>query len=782
MTAWLLPVAAALLWAGMLVRPLLGTDAPFAALIALGACSLVGALALVLTRVRSREGAAQVAGSVPAVAALIAAVGLVVLGIGWNGWRAEAAAHPFLGTRAEHPVTISGSLRTDPSPGAFGWSAVLSATRLEDADEAFSLREPVWVSAHGDLPGARRGDRIAVDGTLEAPTDDFAGFLRSKGIGVELNVETMRTLGPPLDPIGRLASSARAFLQASLARLFEPREAGLMMGLALGDTTELDPGLERDFRATGLSHLLAVSGGNVAMVLAPVLALLSLLRAPPSVRFIIGVATVVFFVILTGAEPSVLRAGVMAGIALTGVLLGRARSTAGVLAASVVVLLLLDPFLAGSLGFQLSVSATAGLAAMAGPLAAKLAWMPRPLAVAVAATLAAQIGVAPLLLFAFGWIPLVAIPANVLAFAAVAPAMLLGLAAAATSPFLPWLGSLLAGLARLPLGYLEAVADRLASVPLPSLTSHGGVGALVVGGAILAVSVWWVRRDKRPIPRAVLLGAITVVPVVVFVSGLQAGAPGRLEIRFLDVGQGDAALVRSPAGATILVDAGPEPDDVANDLAALGVRRLDAVVATHAHADHIAGFPTVFARVPIGLVLEPGCRGTAPAYADFVDAIGDEEIPVRHPRIGDVFSIGDVRIDVLAPSVCAPMGDENDDSLVTRISVGGDTVLFTGDAEVPEQTELLESGIDLRADVLKVPHHGGDTSVPELFAAVDAPVGSIGVGEENSYGHPNARVLKLLGEAGTQVFRTDAPGDEDIVVTFEGDPAASDVAVRYEAA
>jgi len=249
-------------------------------------------------------------------------------------------------------------------------------------------------------------------------------------------------------------------------------------------------------------------------------------------------------------------------------------------------------------------------------------------------------------------------------------------------------------------------------------------------------------------------------------NAVAAGRPGGLTVTFFDVGQGDAALVRSPAGAAILVDGGPDPEQVATKLYAEGVHRLDLVVATHPHADHVAGLPAVLARFPVGLVLDPGCPGDSPAYAAFLEALAASGDPVGHPRSGARLRIGDVDIQVLGPEHCAhgTDSDPNNESLVLRASVGGETVLFPGDAEVAEQTEILRDERPLlAATVLKVVHHGGNTSLGGFVAAVGASVAVVSVGP-NRYGHPVPAVLAALARDGMRVFRTDRSGD--VTVSF----------------
>lgn len=769
MTTWLLPLAAGSFWTGILVTGWGRGPLPAWVVLLAGLVALAGAAML------APAGPAR---GPPALVALLVVAAFVLLGAGWAGVRRPDPGRSPLAALAPSRVLVEASLRSDPVAGSFGWSAratVSGVARIgADSDgaspapvEPVPVRDAVWIQGRGRLPEAHRGDRVEATGTLSRPEDgDFADFLRRQGIGVTLRVELFRRLGPPANPVLRAAAAVRAGLQAQVTGLFPSREAGLLLGLALGDTSRLDTSVEQDFRATGLGHLVAVSGQNVAMVLAPLLGLAMLLRLPPGGRFAVGCGAVGFFVLLTGGEPSVLRAAVMAVLTLAGVLAGRPRSSASILGGAVFVLLALDPSLSRSVGFQLSVAATAGILALASPLAGRLAFLPRPVCLALATTLSAQAGVSPLLLFYFHQVPLVTLLANLLAFPAVAPAMLLGLLAAGLGIVVEPLARPVATLAQAFLRYLETVADHLASAPLPSVTSlDDGVLPLAGGLVALAVVAWWLRSGRR-LPRSAAVLAAVVLPVLVWSTALRAGPPAGLVVRFFDVGQGDAALVTSPDGAAVLIDGGPDRDLVATKLASLGIRRLDLVVATHPHADHVEGLPAVLARVPVGLLVEPGCDEASPSYDEFLDAVADEDVPVGHPRTGEVLRVGDLVLEVLSPDGCyaGTESDPNNDSLVILLSYREDTILFTGDVEEPAQEAILELRVPLEADVLKVPHHGGATSLAEFFDAVDPEVAVVSTGP-NDYGHPVPEILQELAETGALVLRTDLEGD--IVVRFD---------------
>lgn len=700
-----------------------------------------------LVEVTVRERVLRAAGFLraePARRRLVAAsLAAVALGAGWASVRvahppASLPTGPFLGTAAG-----------DPRPFAFGWGMEAELEGLR-----------VWLRGNREAPAIQAGEPLRVSGAIRQleGDDGFVTWLRRRGVVAIVSVTDLERLGPARSPPMWLANAARSALARGAALALPEREAGLLLGLVIGDTSAMDAEVEEDFRATGLGHLVAVSGSNVAMVLAPVWGLAVLFGARRGARVALGTAAVALFALITRWEPSVLRASAMAILAMGGILAGRPRETGAILASAVALLLLADPALGWSLGFALSVAATLGIVALASRVASRTPF-PRPVALAVGATVGAQLGVTPLLLAAFGVVPGATLVANLLAAPAVALAFLGGVAAGVGALVSEPLGRVLGGVARLPIAYLIGVADRTARLPVPSLVGFSWIAP----AAALAAALLLARRARRP----ARVRALLLVPVAVWAVGIRGGPPSALTVTFFDVGQGDAALVRTPEGGTILIDAGPDEQHVATRLAALGVRGIDVAVASHAHADHVEGFAAVFARHPVGLLLDPGCpEEDSPSYLRMLAAAEAEGIEVAHPRGGEVVRLGSLRIEVLGPDGCSP-GSTNDDSVVLRLRDGDATVLFPGDAEIPAQRDLLDDGDPIAARVLKVPHHGSKTSDPGFLAAVGSEVAIVSVGE-NDYGHPAPETLAALRDAGVRVVRTDLRGEVTVVFGADG--------------
>ncbi|GAB3192494.1 hypothetical protein GCM10027261_05330 [Geodermatophilus arenarius] len=745
----LVPVAAAV-WAVTLAAGLLS---PPALLVLAGAATLA---ALLLVRRRGRAG-------VLVLLAVLAAVATTATVAAVRG--AARAASPLADVAAGR--TVDAVLKVDGDPRRVAGTGpprlVLDVTVTAVTDRAATVSltagavlfapAPDWT---GVLPGQVVRTRVAV---ATAPATD--------GVVARLSAR-----GPP-EPVEepsrlqRAAGAVRDGLAATARRVLPAPADGLLPGLVVGDTRGLDPVLEEDFRRAGLSHLTAVSGANVAIVLTGVLAPLRRRAVDRRVQAVVALAVLAGFVVLVRPDASVLRAAAMGAVTLLALASGRARAAVPALAASVAVLLLLDPRLARDAGFALSVAATAAIVLLAPRWSHRLrrrGW-PRTPADAVAVAAAAGLATAPLVAGLSGLVSPVSLPANLLAAPAVAPATVLGLLAAVVGPVVPEAGDGLVWLAGWPVRWLVAVARTAAALPDGATGWPAGTGgALLLTVLLLAAGLaLWRYRRLRPVGLAALLGLVLLGwPLRQVADGWPP--PGTVLVA-CDVGQGDALVLPTGPGEAVLVDAGPEVGAVDRCLDRLGVDRLPLVLLSHLDADHVGGLAGALDGREVGAVATGTLSPADDRAGDLARAAARAGARREVLVPGDRRDVGGARLEVLAPppEIATAAAEPNDLSLVVRVTVRGVRVLLTGDLSAAAEARVLDRGVDLRADVLKVPHHGSADVDPAFLAATGARVALVSVGAENTYGHPAPRLLSLLARDGVRVHRTDREGDLAVV-------------------
>ncbi|MFI9643831.1 ComEC/Rec2 family competence protein [Micromonospora sp. NPDC051925] len=678
-------------------------------------------------------------------------------------------------------VTVDLVLRDDPRPvrGAPGRPATLlvsadlvELTAADGRRVAVGVRllvlatDPAWRSL---LPG----QRLSAQGRLTAPR------------GGDLTAAVLTTSVPPV-PHGPPPWLQRAAgtLRAGLQRACEPlpdEPGGLLPGLVVGDTSRLPATVEEDFRTTGMTHLNAVSGSNVAIVVGAVLLLVRWSRAGPRAGALLCGLALVGFVILVRPSPSVVRAATMGAIGLLALATGRPRVALPALGAAVLVLVLVDPDLAGDPGFALSVLATGGLLLLAPGWrdALRRRGVPAGLAEALAVPAAAQLACGPVVAGISGTVSLVAVPANLLVVPAIAPATVLGVLAAVVSPLWPAGAEFAAWLASWPAWWLVTVAGVGARLPLGTVPWPGGVpGALLLAGATVGLLL----AIRRPMLRRLLaVGVVAVLLGALPVRILAVGWPPRGWVLVgCDVGQGDALVLPVADGRAVVVDAGPEPSAVDGCLRRLGVREVSLLLVSHFHVDHVGGVGGVFRGRRVVEVRTPGVAEPS-AGRDLVNAAvsgqqrrpgaGGTEVP-RPAPVGWSYRAGGVELVVLGPPypLRGTRSDPNNNSLVLRATVAGVRILLAGDAETEEQRALLDRGPPdaVRAEVLKVAHHGSAYQDPEFLRAVRPSVAVVQVGVDNDYGHPSPSILSHLARDGVRVLRTDTDGDVAVVTGRHG--------------
>ncbi|WP_286256679.1 ComEC/Rec2 family competence protein [Streptomyces graminofaciens] len=772
-------------------------------------CLVTGG-ALLMTRRRSRTRSVWTQVS---VAAMLLCIAAAAASAGLHGADLRRGPVPVLARHYAH-VTADIELTADPrltrprikgnhaAPSAVVVEAEVRRVRGPDG-RTTATRTPVLVIVDvSSGRGRRSGPPSAPGREAQAPPDERArspwlSLLPSTRVRVAAQavpalaggdrvaaVLRVRGGGPPEvveEPSAaqRLAGRLRAGLREATDEL-EPDARALLPGFVVGDTSRVPAELDEAFKATDLTHLLAVSGANFTILLAlfigpPGLAqraerrgLAPRLGISLRVTALVGGALTIGFVIVCRPDPSVVRAAACGSIALLAIATGRRRSLIPALATAVLLLVLYDPWLARSYGFLLSVLATGALLTLAPRWSAALQRRrvpPRP-AEALAAAGAAQAVCAPVVAVLSAHVSLVAVPCNLLAEFAVAPATVLGFATLATAPVAMPVAKCIAWCASWPAGWIADIARTGASLPGAGVDWPGSwPGALLLALVTAALVLVGRRLVGRPWPVGICLVAFLLVvvqpPSVTRV--ITGWPPPGWRFVMCDVGQGDATVLAAGEGTGVVVDAGPDPTLIDRCLTTLGITRVPLVVLTHFHADHVAGLPGVLRGRTVGAIETTGYEEPVD-QAEFVHReAAARRIPVTRAVAGEERRTGGLAWRVLWPppdSGPVPEGP-NDASVTMLVRSAGLTLLLLGDLEPPAQRDLLRSAApaDLRAvDVVKVAHHGSAYQDPDLIRAMAPRLALISVGSDNPYGHPAPGTVAALRAQGATVLRTDEDG------------------------
>ncbi len=730
---------------------------------------LPGLVALALVLGALRADAAEPAGA-DALTPYHGAGALLVRGI-VEGTPEPAGAHTRL------------RLRVDSVDDGGGWAAV-------DATALVTLRESQRIVELRDRPYFRYGDRLLLEGELEAPEPfedfDYPAYLARQGIRTVMLFPSAELIGEGEgSPFYRALHAVRWRLARSLSASVPEPQAAMGQALLLGMRDGLPDVLVDNFRATGTAHVLAISGLHVGVLLGIGMSASAWLFGRRHRLYLVAPFVLIWlYALLAGASPSVIRAATMGSVFLAARVLGRPGTVMPALGLAAAVMVALSPGVLWSVSFQLSFAAVAGIALLRPrisewPLGARgepggpLAWLADAVGVSVAATLATL----PLIAFYFERVSLVGILATPLVLPALPLALVLYAVTAAVGLVVALPAQVVGLLSWVAGGYIAVVVGLFARLPAASVEvgrvapflvwGYYGVLALLVSrrvvGRALARLARWLRAAAATVAGGLSpLGGLRVpwwasglaLSVAALVWAVVLLRPGdRLEVVFLDVGQGDAAFISTPSGRQIVVDGGPDRLDMVRFLGENmppGDRTLDLVVLTHPHADHLTGLLEVLERYEVGAVLERRVDYDGPGYAAWRELAAAEGALVVDAMAGQRIEMGDgAVVQVLGPPSRLLSGTESDvdnASVVVRIRYGEVSFLLTGDMFRAAEAALVASGQHVQSDVLKVGHHGSRTSSSRVFLdAVRPTVAVISAGADNQFGHPHAETLEALG-------------------------------------
>ncbi|MDA0163489.1 ComEC/Rec2 family competence protein [Solirubrobacter ginsenosidimutans] len=622
------------------------------------------------------------------------------------------------------------------------------------------------------------GDIVSISGTV-ARLGFADAYQRRRNAHAAIAAQRVLATGARRSGVAGLLDGVRRHAEDGLAQGLKPSEAALLRGMVLGEDERLTDGVRDDFQKSGLAHILAVSGQNVVLLIVLVLGACALLGVPLRARLVLASAIVVLYVPLAGGGPSIQRAGIMGVAGLIAALAGRPARRWYALLLAAAATLMLNPRAVGEPGWQLSFAAVIALLVGAKPLQAALARrMPEPIADALAITLAATIGTAPLMALHFGQLSIAALPANLLAAPAIAPVMWLGVLAGVAGQLAAPLALPFSALTAPLLVYIQAVAHVCAAAPFSSVELHAPPGVIFAAwaAALVAAAVAW-REGRRAATRwqglghgtalgrrrrtwLAVAGAATATTVLIVALPLRGASaaplkPGELVVSFLDVGQGDATLVQFGTTA-VLVDTGPPDGPILKRLAEARIKRLDALFLTHAEADHEGAAPAVIARYSPRLVVDGGAGWKTAVQRALPVALAAHRGRSLTPATGQAIDVGGLHFSVLwPPPDDRHEGNPNDHAIVSRLDVGAFSMLLTADAESNVTLPLELAPVD----VLKVAHHGSaDPGLPALLKRLRPRLAAIEVGRHNTYGHPTKTTLMALAHAVPTVVRTDEEG------------------------
>jgi competence protein ComEC len=697
----------------------------------------------------------------------LAAAALVCAGLWWGTMRNDALEQSVLsaqmGTTASARVVVTGPVGS--TPFAVRTPAEVHRFGRSTLSERVLLELPVGRAPPQGAVLEMRAQPVAPRGP-ETGFDE-RGWLERRGVHVVLRGEQGWRVVGRRGGIGGVGDRLRAHVEKTLARGTEGERRRLLVGIVLGESSGLDPELRDAFQASGLTHLLAVSGQNIAIVAFGVVLAARILGFGRLVGEALAILVVLAYAQAVGWQPSVVRAAVAGVLASLAWIVARPRDRWHALAVGALILLAWMPRSALEPGFQLSFAAVAAIFVVVPRLSGVPDAYPinRRLWEILVVAGACGLVTAPIVWLHFGRVALWTVPANVAAEPAMPPLVSLSLAAAAVEPVLPGVATALAWLAGWCAWWLAFVARIVAGLPSAQVSSP----TVIVAAALAVGAVVVLRRLPRYRRREAVVALVSLALVATTVACSLRPSPSwtpprGLRVTFLDVGQGDSALVEAPGGA-VLVDEGPPEADVAGQLHRLGVRSLAAIVLTHPQRDHIGGAARVLDRLSVGAVADPGIEAPSRDHDEALAAARRNGVPVVVIHEGEVFQIGGLIVRILWPDDPGlPSEDPNQHAVVALASYGKTDVLLTADAESDVTSRLSLEPVE----VLKVAHHGSeDPGLPDLLRVLRPRIAVISVGAHNDYDHPRPETIAALAAfPGLETLRTDLDGR--VVVESDG--------------
>ena len=641
-------------------------------------------------------------------------------------------------------ATITAEVVTDPSKTTTGnYSFIARAVLINNSSIHYKLRVPIRVmTSNQSVTTLLPGQRFNAQGRIVASKEARVAALVVIKDDIQIQTQASRW------------ASALGAIRLGLRALSGDGDAGaLIPGMVLGDTSKQSPEFKNSMKRSGLTHLVAVSGANFALVSAFVLWMMQFLFARMKFRLSATALSLIAFIALVRPSPSVLRAAAMAAVLLVAQGTKRGRDSLPALGFAMAAVVIIDPWQARDAGFALSVLATAGLLLFAPVLIEKLSThMPGKLAQALAPPIAATVFCSPIIVALSGYLAPMGVIANLLAAPFVAPITIVGFIAALFSPFAPLLSTVLIWFIRFPAGAIALIAHWASSFPVLNLRT-GKIGFLIV--AVFTLGSWLLKKWFKHI-------IIFTLVVLISITWLQRWPGGDWQVANCDIGQGDSMVINLGNHRGIVIDVGP--DAVAEDrcLKALGINEIPLLILSHFHADHVAGLPGAIRNRTVGQVWVS--VNSAPLVESAMAQAALKGIEMIKAVRGMSSRVGPFTINVLWPTLSAISFAEmpgdgsqvNNSSIATLITSAEFSIFAGGDIEPPVQEVLVKDVAPV--DIYKVSHHGSRYQDLAFMSALHPRISIISVGAGNTYGHPAVQTLEALARLGSEVVRTDIDG------------------------
>ena len=641
-------------------------------------------------------------------------------------------------------ATVTAEVVTDPSKTSTGsYSFIARAVLVNNSSIHYKLRVPIRVmTSDQSVTQLLPGQRFSAQGRIVASKEARVAALVVIKSDIEIQTQPSHW------------ASALGAIRLGLRSLSGDGDAGaLIPGMVLGDTSKQSSDFKNSMKRSGLTHLVAVSGANFALVSAFVLWMMQFLFARMKFRLTATAISLIAFIALVRPSPSVLRAAAMAAVLLIAQGTKRGRDSLPALGFAMAAVVIVDPWQARDAGFALSVLATAGLLLFAPVLIEKMRTrMPEKLAQALAPPIAAIVFCSPIIVALSGYLAPMSVIANLLAAPFVAPITIVGFIAALFSPIAPLLSTILMWFIRFPAGAIALIADWASSFPVLTLRT-GKIGFLIV--ASFTLISWLLKKWLKQI-------IIFTLVVLISITWLQRWPGGDWQVANCDIGQGDSMVINLGNHRGLVIDVGPDP--VAEDrcLKALGINEIPLLILSHFHADHVAGLPGALKNRTVGQVWVS--VNSAPLVESAMAQSALKGVEMIKAVRGMSSKLGPLTIKVLWPTLSATSFAEmpgdgsqiNNSSIATLITGDAFSIFAGGDIEPPVQ-EILVKDVG-PVDIYKVSHHGSRYQDLAFMAALHPRISIISVGVGNTYGHPAVQTLGALARLGSEVVRTDIDG------------------------